>query len=266
MYKMSDRTKKIIYLIYGILLSVLLIVSGILLMVSCYNIYQLGNRPFTPDSIAEAFGKIQIILYVTVGAVVVGGCLKIIMPLDESSFKAKVSPRTTLDRLTSKYDLSSCEKEDLAPVTKTKTLRVVLRVAACALCVLLSLPALIIVCLPTSFTADYNQSVINLCYLIIPCFLACALVASAYVYTENLLINKQIKTIKALIVDGKASKLEKSECSECKCRKEKYSIVSTRVIVIAVALIFIVLGIFNGGMSDVLSKAINICTECIGLG
>ena len=30
--------------------------------------------------------------------------------------------------------------------------------------------------------------------------------------------------------------------------------------------IFILLGIFNGGMYDVLVKAINICTECIGLG
>ncbi|MBQ7948195.1 MAG: thioredoxin [Clostridia bacterium] len=27
-----------------------------------------------------------------------------------------------------------------------------------------------------------------------------------------------------------------------------------------------VFGIFNGGMADVLTKAINICTQCIGLG
>jgi hypothetical protein len=31
-------------------------------------------------------------------------------------------------------------------------------------------------------------------------------------------------------------------------------------------LLFIVLGIVNGGMADVLNKAIKICTECIGLG
>ena len=30
--------------------------------------------------------------------------------------------------------------------------------------------------------------------------------------------------------------------------------------------VFIVIGMFNGGMDDVLYKAINICTECIGLG
>ena len=34
----------------------------------------------------------------------------------------------------------------------------------------------------------------------------------------------------------------------------------------ALAVLFIVLGIFNGGMDDVWSKAAAICTECIGLG
>lgn len=33
-----------------------------------------------------------------------------------------------------------------------------------------------------------------------------------------------------------------------------------------VAILFIVLGVMNGGLRDVLVKAINICTECIGLG
>ena len=36
--------------------------------------------------------------------------------------------------------------------------------------------------------------------------------------------------------------------------------------VIGLAVIWIVLGVMNGGLWDVLVKAINICTECIGLG
>ncbi|MBQ8079164.1 MAG: thioredoxin [Oscillospiraceae bacterium] len=34
----------------------------------------------------------------------------------------------------------------------------------------------------------------------------------------------------------------------------------------AAAILFIVIGIFNGSMKDVLVKAIKICTECVGLG
>lgn len=37
-------------------------------------------------------------------------------------------------------------------------------------------------------------------------------------------------------------------------------------LVIGIAALLIALGIANGGMRDVLVKASNICTECIGLG
>lgn len=39
-----------------------------------------------------------------------------------------------------------------------------------------------------------------------------------------------------------------------------------RILLYAAALLLITAGILNGGMRDVLIKAINICTECIGLG
>lgn len=39
-----------------------------------------------------------------------------------------------------------------------------------------------------------------------------------------------------------------------------------RLVVLFLGVLFIVLGAMNGGARDVLIKAINICTECIGLG
>lgn len=39
-----------------------------------------------------------------------------------------------------------------------------------------------------------------------------------------------------------------------------------RGVFLSLALAFILLGVMNGGLYDVLVKAINICTECIGLG
>ena len=39
-----------------------------------------------------------------------------------------------------------------------------------------------------------------------------------------------------------------------------------RIGLFAAAAVFIVLGVMNGGLRDVLVKAVNICTECIGLG
>lgn len=39
-----------------------------------------------------------------------------------------------------------------------------------------------------------------------------------------------------------------------------------RVLLFVIAAVLIIAGIFNGSMEDTLIKAINICTECIGLG
>ena len=43
-------------------------------------------------------------------------------------------------------------------------------------------------------------------------------------------------------------------------------LLSARIALGVIAITFILVGIFNGGANDVLIKAINICTECIGLG
>jgi hypothetical protein len=39
-----------------------------------------------------------------------------------------------------------------------------------------------------------------------------------------------------------------------------------KIAVLAAAVVFVIAGILNGSMEDMLIKAINICTECVGLG
>lgn len=46
----------------------------------------------------------------------------------------------------------------------------------------------------------------------------------------------------------------------------KITINVIRAVVLVVGVTFVVLGVLNGGANDVMIKAINICTECIGLG
>ena len=40
----------------------------------------------------------------------------------------------------------------------------------------------------------------------------------------------------------------------------------TRIVLAVCGVALVVVGIFNGGMASILEKAINICTQCIGLG
>ena len=41
---------------------------------------------------------------------------------------------------------------------------------------------------------------------------------------------------------------------------------TAKIMLVVFAIVYIIIGVLNGGMADVLGKAINICTECIGLG
>ena len=48
--------------------------------------------------------------------------------------------------------------------------------------------------------------------------------------------------------------------------EDRRTVLAIRLSVLTLSAVFIVLGVYNGGMRDVLEKAIKICTECIGLG
>ena len=48
--------------------------------------------------------------------------------------------------------------------------------------------------------------------------------------------------------------------------KNKLAINIARGVILGLSMVLIVVGIFDGSVEDVLQKAINICTECIGLG
>ena len=48
-------------------------------------------------------------------------------------------------------------------------------------------------------------------------------------------------------------------------KNNKYKVI-IQVSILCIAVVMIIIGITNGGAEDVLQKAINICTECIGLG
>ncbi len=49
-------------------------------------------------------------------------------------------------------------------------------------------------------------------------------------------------------------------------RTDSRAVLAARIALLAAGILFIGLGAANGGLWDVLVKAINICTECIGLG
>lgn len=89
--------------------------------------------------------------------------------------------------------------------------------------------------------------------------LACLITAGIL---EERSIRREIDAAKAQMKAEKAAGVTQPAAG---AEKEK-NYTAVRAVLLAAAIVLIVMGIFNGSLEDVLVKAINICTECIGLG
>ncbi len=111
-----------------------------------------------------------------------------------------------------------------------------------------------------------------------------SLLALAAIYTAQKLIERSRKRRMAAYVEtlkrAKAESRPKGERAapvdtQCKCKAKlsafwnRYQakiVLGTKIAIGVVGIALVIVGVAGGGMKDVLLKAINICTQCIGLG
>lgn len=120
--------------------------------------------------------------------------------------------------------------------------------------------------------ADVNATVISLVKYLAPWLAAVFVAAVGMLVFEHFAYQKVLPALKRLLVLGeRGTRAPLSALSRGRMRAErlissKWTVFAARGALLAVAVVFIVLGALNGGANDVLGKAAMICTECIGLG
>ena len=261
---MSNEKVRRIQKISGIVLSALLVVVGILLIISCVSIYLIGNRPFTPENIGAAFARIQIPVYIVLVAVVAVVALHLVWPPEKEKAKGNINPRKLLATLTARLDRAACDEASLTAIDKERDFRRVIWIAAAVSGTVAAVPAFVYLLNFAHFTDDLNNSVLAAALFIIPSLLVGGGLSIAAVYLTDASIKRQIEALKKAIASG-ARKASAPQTAEEKPRRN-WVVFGIRMAVLALAAAFLLAGIFGGGMADVLAKAINICTECIGLG
>jgi hypothetical protein len=127
-----------------------------------------------------------------------------------------------------------------------------------SLCIVLILDYLIFL---ASFTVEnLNGDIMAAFAVVLPLAAIAIAVHIPRIYYEEYCAEKELSLLKQSVKDnGKptlAKTVSKSDKSE---RVIRYAI-------LCIAALLVVLGIFNDGVTDVLQKAVKICTECIGLG
>ncbi len=244
---MKDKTKSISRL-YGIFMSVFLIALAVCLIIGCLSIYY-GEGGYTRDVVGQVFGFLPIVSVFLVIFIVLG------MFVFSVSKPASMPKTTLLDSMKKRFDADAADDMTKSSVYMLRTSRKKL----VALCRCISAACLLVfavyVLIPANYSKDINASVIKCMLVLLPC----ALVSLVSYLVVGRLIDK--------LIDAEISLLKKcprrASGDDAVLDKKRFP-VSAVLLVIAVA--SVVFGCLYGGTADVLTKAINICTECIGLG
>jgi hypothetical protein len=274
--KLNDKMKSRIHLITDIAISAMLVILGILFICSCYSIYKSGASPFTRESIGEAFARIAIPTYVTVSLVIIGAAVNVLIPKDEPKLRGKRTLKLLVDGLAKKVDIDSLDSEIKAKIEKERKSReVLLNVRATLLAVAAILPLFVLID-PTRFPAEsgrYNAEILHGMLLYLAFLAPVAIFEVVWVIYSDKSLARENEALKEAIKANGVSDKETEEHNCLMCRTKKYFeknskpvILGVRIALLGCAILLIVLGVINGGMADVLNKAIKICTECIGLG
>ena len=283
---MSPKTAKYVRTVYGIILSLLVLIVGLLLILSCIDIYRSGDRPFSTESVGAHFSAIALPVYLCIIWAVGGAVLSLALPAEQTRRKGLISPEVTLARLTGKLDLSKCPYELEKNIRRQRTLRqifvlvnVVLYVTGATRALIYALNKNNFPAADGQFNAEVLQGTLTVALYLAPPFLY-SIVTS---FLNREFRKREIALVKEAIAlcatrpdlcRTSETPVENSCSGACPFQKaksvftkhQKTILTVVRCVVLAVGVLFVLLGIFNGGMSDVVQKAIKICTECIGLG
>ncbi len=269
---MTEKTCKTVRLVYGILLGVMSVILGALFIWQTLDIYISGTAAdyegtyaFTRERVGAGLLKISPAFWIWVVMIIGGFVLWEVFPVAEKRKKADV--RYSLYRLKKRMPatVDGELKDSFAYVKGEEDNLRILWLFAAALGVAGSVYAIVYLSNPAHFPkVDVTAEMLNMVKHIMPWVLAVFAVACAICVYEGQSAKRQLEHAKKLAALNKPAEAVHGKIYYL--LKHKYFLLGVRIAVGCLGAAFVIAGICNGSMRDVLIKAINICTECIGLG
>ena len=241
------------------LLSAATLLVAAQLMVQCADIYFTGTSPanltpggvlissiFSREVIAEHFSRMAWSVWLWLA--LLAAVLVVGQPKDASALRAPTENRLAI--LHRRVEAT----QEMRDEQKKRRQSGMICVAACAVC---AVPmALYMTNLDHFVSRDLEQTVGRMAIHTAPWAFAALAVIAVY----EIICSKSMEREIAL-----AQKAVKRPPEPKKAENER-AVRILRAALYAAALVMLIAGVMNGGMRDVLVKAVNICTECIGLG
>ncbi len=280
---MQEKTCKTVRLCYGIALSLMTAVTGALFIWQTLDIYLSGgSRPFTREIVLERLNRIAPAFWIWVVMVAVGFIIWEVFAVSYKRAPLKddcYALRRLKKRVPEKVDESGLAS--LKAVKRGELINLIVKLCAAALCLAGVAYGIAYLATASNFPkTDVNGEMLNMAAHLAPCVFAALLILCGVTLYLSLSAKKQLPHVKQIIASAKADEKNgvkavyvtgNTAVADLYGRwkalsNHKYFILGVRIAIAVFAVTFIILGIVNGNMRAILIKAINICTECIGLG
>lgn len=245
-------TNKRVHQVYGIVLSVVTVIAGICLIAACISINSAGDRPFSPEKVAAAFSTIAIPVYLCLVLITGGFILDAFFPAP----KEKDIPEKQYPALLEKQYRKDSSLRNNRERSRRMTHNYI------ALCWLAagSIVFLLYGTNGANFdTQDITGSMIKAMYILLPCMAVPFGYAVFAAYYAKASMKRELEMLKNM--EASADAVPAAPKNSC-----RFPCMAVRWALLGIGIVLLIVGFVSGGTEDVLTKAVNICTECVGLG
>lgn len=271
---MTQETVRRVRFWYGIFLSVFTAVVGILFLAEVSDIYfgATGKPIFTREKVWAHLFPVLIPFCFWIAAVIAGFVLSVVMPYTPKE-KRKPNAENTLKKLITRIPQGEGDeyRENMNRVRKAEKARIVVWCVCAAVCLAGAIYSLVYLFTPSHFTTtNFNAEVLEMAKHVLPWVVVSFLLCIGAAIFERELAKRELPYVKKLVA-MRGAPLEKKECALASAyaacvKQQRWIVLGVRIGIAVLGIVFLALGIVNGGADNVLLKATKICTECIGLG
>ena len=270
---MKEKTCKTVRLSFGVIFGVFTVVVGALFIWQVLSLYFTGTAEgysgdvFTRERVVEALSKIDLFFWLWIAGIVAGFVLWEVFPVKEKP--RKISPDLQLARLNKRMPQAAPEglETEFSRIAQSKKVIFALKCAAWALFGIACVYGVVYLCIPANFpNKNVTHEVLNMVKNIFPCVFAGLLVICGAGIYEKYTVKEMLPLVQK-VTKGQKPQIEKTKLQAALAVLDnKWVILGIRIALAVTAVVLIIVGALNGSALTVFIKAINICSECIGLG
>lgn len=271
---MREKTCKSVRLSYGIIFGAFTVVVGALFIWQVLTLYITGTaadfagaHPFSRERVVEALSKISLFFWLWIAGIVVGFVLWEVFPVRQQP--RKICLDLQLARLKKRMPATAPEgkEADYNSIIQANKTVFALKCAAWAMFGIAAVYGLVYLCIPANFpNENVTHEMLNMVKHVFPCVFAGLLVVCMAGVYEKFSVKKILPAVKAVTKGQKPVVTQNKFQAALAVFDNKWVILGIRIALAVIAVAFIIWGVLNGSARAVFIKAINICTECIGLG